>query len=92
MLSDEQLSPEQIAAYRRMSPDEKLEIVQQMYWADWKLKAAGVRQQHPEWSEDQITAEVRRIVLQAQIRHAEEERSIFMKLRDNSPGSNTSPT
>ena len=85
MLSEEEPSPEQIEVYRRMPPAEKLKIAEQLYWDDRKLKAEGVRKQHSEWSEDQITAEVRRIVLQAQIRHAEEERSIVMKLRDNSP-------
>ena len=88
MLPDEQPSPEQIAAYRRMSPGEKLEIPQQMYWTAWKLKATGVSQEYPEWSEDQITAEVRRILLDAQSRASAVEKSVFMKLDRNSPRSN----
>jgi hypothetical protein len=63
MLADEQTSPEQFAIYRTMSGVRRLQLAEQMFWSARRLKAAGVRYQHPDWSEDQITAEVNRIFL-----------------------------
>ena len=85
MSHDEPLTPEQVEAYRRMSPAEKLETVNQLYWAERRSKVAAVREQHPGWSEEQVEDEVRRIYLEATIRHAEEERRTFMSVRDDSP-------
>ncbi|HSY19147.1 MAG TPA: hypothetical protein VK815_12460 [Candidatus Acidoferrales bacterium] len=63
MLADEQTSPEQFAIYRAMSGVRRLQLAEQMFWSARRLKAAGVRYQHPDWSEDQIIAEVNRIFL-----------------------------
>jgi len=65
MLPDEEPSPEQIAAYRRMTPAQRLERAEQLYWTAREVKAAGVRWQHPDWSEEQVKAEVRRIFMNA---------------------------
>ncbi|HWX20347.1 MAG TPA: hypothetical protein VN578_10655 [Candidatus Binatia bacterium] len=65
MLAEEQPSPEQIAIFRAMSPERRLQLAEQLYWSARKMKAAGVRMQHPDWSEEQITAEVRRIFTHA---------------------------
>ena len=65
MLPDEQPSPEQVAAYRRMSPARRLALAEQLYWTARKMKAAGVRWQHPDWSEEQVAAEVKRIFTHA---------------------------
>ena len=65
MLPDEQPSPEQIAAYRRMAPERRLRLAEQLYWSARKLKTAWLHQQHPDWAEAQVTAEVRRIFLHA---------------------------
>jgi hypothetical protein len=65
MLADEQASPEQIAMLRGMSGERRLILAEEMFWAARELKAAGVRWQHPEWSEEQVTAEVNRIFLNA---------------------------
>lgn len=61
MRADEQTSPEQFAIYRRMTPERRLALAEQMYWSARKLKAAGLRRQHPKWSEQQLNDEVRRI-------------------------------
>jgi hypothetical protein len=63
MLPDEQASPEQIAIFRAMSGEQKLKLAEQLYWTARKLKAAGIRAQHPDWSEVQITEAVRQIFL-----------------------------
>ncbi len=66
-------------SYMQMRPDEKLrqEIYSQMTpsqkWDEafrlreiaWIIKAASIRTQHPEWSEKDIQAEVRKIFLYA---------------------------
>jgi len=53
------LHPAQIQAYRRMTPAEKLRIACQLNRAARELKAAGLRMQHPDWSEEAVQAEVR---------------------------------
>jgi hypothetical protein len=65
MLPDEQASPEQIAALRAIPGEQRLLLAEQLYWAARKMKAAGVRDQHPDWSEDQINEQVRQIFLNA---------------------------
>jgi hypothetical protein len=65
MLPDEQPSPEQIEIYRRMTPERRLQIAEQLYWSARRLKAAGLRAQHPDWSEQQVEIEVRSIFLHA---------------------------
>jgi hypothetical protein len=65
MLPDEQPTPEQLAIYRGMSPERRLEIAEQLYWDARELKAAWVRVQHPDWSETQIAREVTRIFTNA---------------------------
>ena len=61
MLIDEQPSSEQIKALRAMSGERRLELAEQLYWSARAIKTAGVRYQHPDWSEEQINAEVTRI-------------------------------
>ena len=63
MLADEQTSPEQFAIYRKMSGQRRLQLAEQMFWSARRLKAAGVRYQHPDWPEEKVTAEVNRIFL-----------------------------
>jgi hypothetical protein len=65
MLPDEQLTPEQIEIFRAMPGEQKLKLAEQLYWTARKLKAAGVRAQHPDWTEEQVTEEVRQIFLHA---------------------------
>jgi hypothetical protein len=65
MLTDEELGPEQIEVLRAMSGQERLKMAGRLYWSARKMKAAGVRAQHPDWPELQVEAEVRRIFANA---------------------------
>lgn len=51
--------------YSNMSVLQKLEQVFQLRETSWALKTAGVRAQHPEWSEKQVQDFVRKIFLYA---------------------------
>jgi len=48
---------------RKMTPARRLEVARGLYETAWKLKAAGLRHQHPDWPEEQILANVRRVFL-----------------------------
>jgi hypothetical protein len=61
MLADEQTSPEQIAALRAMTGARRLRLAEQLYWSARKMKAAGLRSQHPDWPEQRLNDEVREI-------------------------------
>jgi hypothetical protein len=65
VLPDEQPSPEQIAAFRAMSGEKRLHLAERLYWSARRMKAAGLRNQHPDWPEDRVSAEVTRIFLHA---------------------------
>ena len=58
-------SPMQIEIYRRMTPERRLEIAEQLYWSARRLKAAWIRSLHPAWSEEQVEIEVKRIFTNA---------------------------
>ena len=60
MLPDEQSTPEQIAIYRQMTPERRLFLAEQLYWSAREMKAAWLRGQHAEWTEEQIAREVTR--------------------------------
>ena len=60
MLPDEQSTPEQIAIYRQMTPERRLSLAEQLYWSAREIKAAWLRAQHADWSEEQIACEVTR--------------------------------
>lgn len=57
------LTPEYIATLRRMTGAQKLRTAFQLYWGARKIKAARLRQQHPEWSEDQVQQRVKEIFM-----------------------------
>jgi hypothetical protein len=61
MLADEQLSPEQIAVFRRMTPEQRWRAAHRLYWTMRRHKAAFLRSQHPDWPEKKVEDEVRRI-------------------------------
>jgi hypothetical protein len=65
MLRDEQPGPDQIDALRAIPGEKRLQLAEQLYWAARKLKAAGIRYQHPDWPEDRVDAEVTKIFLNA---------------------------
>lgn len=48
-----------------MSPEQKLRLFLDLHTCAWKLKAAGLRHQHPDWTEEQIQNKVKEIFLYA---------------------------
>ena len=48
---------------RKMTPEQKLLVAEKMHWDARKLKAAGFRMQHPDWTEEEVQAAVRDMVL-----------------------------
>lgn len=58
-----ELTPEYIATLRRMTGAQKLRTAFQLYWGARKVKAARLRQQHPEWSEEQVQQRVKEIFM-----------------------------
>ncbi|NOS68850.1 MAG: hypothetical protein HOP33_02870 [Verrucomicrobia bacterium] len=60
-LAQEESSPEQIAMLRRMTPGQRWDAAHRLYWTMRRHKAAFLQSQHPDWTEQQVTNEVRRI-------------------------------
>ena len=48
---------------RLMTPGRRLQIAQELYDTAWQLKEAGLRHQHPDWSDAEIHAKCRRVFL-----------------------------
>jgi len=61
MLVDEQASPEQIEVLRPMTPEQRWHAAHRLYWTARRHKAAFLRSQHPDWSEQRVEGEVRRV-------------------------------
>jgi len=53
-LPDEQASPNQIEILRAMSGEQRLRLAERLYWSAFKVKTAGLRVQHPDWSEERL--------------------------------------
>jgi len=60
-----ELTPEYVATLRRMTGEQKLAAASAIYWAARRLKAAGLREQHPKWTEEEIQKKVSEIFLHA---------------------------
>ena len=58
-------SPEQVAAWRAMTGVQRLQLAEQLYWLARKIKAAGLRSQHPDWTEEQLNENVRLVFTHA---------------------------
>lgn len=58
---DEQPSSEQIALFRRMTPELRWRAAHRLYWTMRRHKAAFLRSLHPDWPELRIQKEVREI-------------------------------
>jgi len=50
---------------RAMSPAQKLRAAERLYYSAWQLKAAALREQHPDWTDEAIRQSVRKIFLYA---------------------------
>ena len=61
----EQVSPEYRASLRRLSGAQKLRTAFGLYWEARKLKAARLRVQHPDWTEEEVQQRVKEIFMHA---------------------------
>lgn len=52
----------ELVRLRAMTATEKVTAMQALWRQAWSLSAAGVRSRHPDWSPEQVEAEVRRIL------------------------------
>jgi len=49
------------AILRRMTPGQKLAVMHALWVQAWELKAAGIRMQHPDWTDAQVQDRVREL-------------------------------
>ena len=61
----EAIHPVQLEGFRRMTPEQKLRAVCELYEAGIQLRMAGLRMQHPQWPEERPDLEARRSLLYA---------------------------
>ena len=61
----EEPSPKQVEILRRMTPAQRWEAAHNLYWTMRRHKAAFLKSQHPDWTEQQVSDEVRRIFANA---------------------------
>ncbi len=59
------MNPEQKKIFESMTPEQKLRAAMNLYYSARKLKAAALKQQRPDWNEEQIEQKVREIFLYA---------------------------
>ncbi|MBI5442237.1 MAG: hypothetical protein HY900_13630 [Deltaproteobacteria bacterium] len=57
------MHPEQVKALRAMTPAQKLEVAQRLYWSAREFKEAAIRQLHRDWTEEQVKEEARKAFL-----------------------------
>jgi hypothetical protein len=62
---DEPIHPVQLEALKRATPAQKIEAVAALYEAGIRLRMAGLRMSHPDWTDEQLSLEARR-----SLRHA----------------------
>jgi hypothetical protein len=65
MQMQEPIHPAQIEALKRMSPEQKLQAVMNMWELSRQMLATQIRTNHPEWDEDSVWKEVRRRLIYA---------------------------
>jgi hypothetical protein len=58
-----ELTPQYVATLRHLTGAQKLRAAAGLYWFARRLKAAAIRQQHPEWAEEQVQRRVKEIFL-----------------------------
>ena len=63
MASD--VTPEYLEVLRKMTGAQKLKASFAIYWEARRLKAARLRELHPDWSEEQIQQRVKEIFMYA---------------------------
>jgi hypothetical protein len=67
-MTPEQAFQKQIDVYRRMTGPQRLQVSFELYELAQEMVRSSVRRQHPDWDDEQVTAEVvRRFRLAARI-------------------------
>jgi hypothetical protein len=61
VLTNEQPDAGQVAILRRMTPEQRWRAAHRLYWTCRRHKAAFLQSQHPDWPEELVENEVRRI-------------------------------
>lgn len=56
---DEPIHPVHLEALKRATPAQKLEAVAALYEAGIRLRMAGLRMTHPEWTDEQLESAAR---------------------------------
>lgn len=56
---------EALQVLQAMSPAQKLRAAERLYHSAWQLKAAALRAEHPDWTDEAIRRVVRMIFLYA---------------------------
>jgi hypothetical protein len=46
---------------RAMTPERRLEVARELYETAWHLKEAGLRREHPDWTEERVAGKLRRV-------------------------------
>ena len=64
-LPDDAPDPAQMRRFAAMTPDERWAIAQALQRTARAVKRAGVRAEHPDWTDEQVLEEVRRQFLRA---------------------------
>jgi hypothetical protein len=59
------VGPEYRAALRRMSGGQKICTAFALYWEARRVKATRLRDQHPDWSDEEIELRVKEIFMHA---------------------------
>jgi hypothetical protein len=59
------MTPQQVEIFKAMSPARKLALAAEFHNTARRLKARGLRAQHPDWPASRIEARVREIFLYA---------------------------
>ena len=62
---ESELTPEYVATLRRTTGQQKWKTAFALYWGARKLKAAALRQQHPDWTDRQVQKKVKEVFLHA---------------------------
>jgi hypothetical protein len=62
---DAELTPEYVETLRRMTGPQKLEAAFALWHAARRLKAAAIRERHPDWTDERVEQELREIFLRA---------------------------
>ncbi len=62
---NEPIHPVQLEGLRRMTPAQKLRMVEDLYRAGIRLRMEGLRMQHPDWPDERLEFEARRSLLYA---------------------------